>query len=594
MAIAPLQERICAARGSRTYDGRRLGGFALAALITAGALTGCGFTGFATTEYSAASSNGANEPLRSEHTLDGDVLYKLLVGEFASHRGDLLLALENYLEVAEQTRDAAVAARATKLAVYAHANDRALEAAQLWTDADPSSVEGRRVLASLLIRAGEIDRAVEHLDEIVKAGSEPPGSGFHHAAKILGAEKDTEAAIAVMRQLVRGHQDDAEAQLALARLLVRTKNVDEALAVVDSAYELHPGNARIAVLQAHMRQRANDLDGAFHGLEEFLERAPTSGLARMAYARMLVDARRFEQARSEFEHLVAEEPENDDARYALGLLLLQTNRLDEATRQFERLANRESRRDTALYYLGRIAESQERYAEAVTSYRRVRRGEHRLSAQIRVAMLLADSGEIEAARRHLHGMRSETTQEAVRVYSAEAGLLTRFARYDEAMDVYDASLEEFPGNTDLLYARGMLAAKMDRLDILERDMRAIIAREPDNADALNALGYTLADLTDRYEEAYALIKRAIELKPGDQYIVDSLGWVLHRMGRHREALVELRRAMSMNPDPEIAAHLGEVLWVLGNKVEARAVWSTALETAPDDEHLLDVIQRFGL
>ena len=209
-------------------------------------------------------------------------------------------------------------------------------------------------------------------------------------------------------------------------------------------------------------------------------------------------------------------------------------------------------------------------------------------------MLLADSGEVEAAQRHLHGVRSETTQEAVRIYSAEAGLLSRFARYDQAMEVYDAALEEFPGNSDLLYARGMLAVRMDRLDVLERDMRAIIAREPDNADALNALGYTLADRTDRYEEAYALIKRAIELKPDDHYIVDSLGWVLHRMGRHREALVQLRRAMSINPDPEIAAHLGEVLWVLGNKVEARAVWSTALETAPDDEHLLDVIERFGL
>ena len=594
MAIAPLQEGIRAAPGLRTCVGRRFGGFALAALVTAGALTGCGFTDFATPEDSAASSNGASGSARSDRTLNGDVLYKLLVGELASHRGDLLLALENYLEVAEQTRDAAVAARATKLAVYAHADDSALEAARLWIDADPSSVEGRRVLASLLIRAGDIDGAVEHLDAIVKTGSEPPGAGFHQAAKILGAEKDTEAAVGVMRQLVRGHEDDVEAQLALARLLARTGNVDESSEVVDRAFELHPGNARIAVLQARMRQRADDVAGAFRVLEEFLERAPTSGMARMAYARMLVDARRYEQARAEFEHLVAEEPGNDDARYALGLLLVQTNRLDEAARQFEILANRETRRDTAHYYLGRIAESQERYADAVASYRRVRRGEHRLNAQIRIAMLLADSGEIEAARRHLHGVRSANTQEAVRVYSAEAGLLTRFARYDEAMDVYDASLEEFPGNTDLLYARGMLAAKMARLDIVERDMRAIIAREPDNADALNALGYTLADLTDRYEEAYALIKRAIELKPDDHYIVDSLGWVLHRMGRHREALVELRRAISLNPDPEIAAHLGEVLWVLGNKVEARAVWTTALETAPDDEHLLDVIQRFGL
>ena len=594
MATAPSPASTHAARWRTFPPARRLGKVALAALITGGALTGCGFTGSAHDGAGAISSNAASGSLSTDPTLNGEVLYKLLLGELASHRGDLLLALENYLEVAGITGDAAVAARATKLAVFAHAEERALEAARMWIAADPSSTEGRRVLASLLIRAGDADGAVEHLDVIVKAGSEPPGAGFHHAAEILGAEKDTEAAVAVMKRLVRDHEDDSESQLALARLLVRTGRTEEATAVVDRAYEIDPGSARIVVLQARLRQRANDSEGAFRVLEEFLQRVPGSGMVRMAYARMLVDARRYEQARAEFEHLVAEEPENDDARYALGLLLVQTNRLDEAARQFESLAHRDSRRDAAHYYLGRIAESQERYADAIGSYRRVRRGEHRLNAQIRVAVLLADSGEVEAARRHLHGVRSETTQDAVRIYSAEAGLLARFARYAEAMDVYDASLEEFPGNSDLLYARGMLAAKMDRLDVLERDMRAIIAREPDNADALNALGYTLADRTDRLEEAYALIKRAIELKPDDHYIIDSLGWVLHRMGRHREALVQLRRAMSINPDPEIAAHLGEVLWVLGNKVEARAVWSTALEAAPDDEHLLDVIQRFGL
>ena len=583
-----------AARGTRMPVGRRLGGFAVAALVTAGVLPGCAVTEPAVLGAVAVSLNRTDKAPPSEDELNGDVLYKLLVGELASHRGDMLLALENYLEVARETRDAGVAARATKLAMFAHAEERGLEAARLWTDADPSSVEGRQVLASLLIHAGEIDEAAEHLDRIVKTVSEPPGAGFRRVVEVLGAEKDTEAAVAVMRRLLRGREDSAEAQLALARLLVRTGNVDEAAEAVDRAYTLEPDSARAAVLKARLRQRADDTEDALRVLQDFIERVPASATVRMVYARMLVDARRYEQARAEFERLVAEEPGNDDARYALGLLLVQTDRLDEATQQFERLANHESRRDAAYYYLARIAESQERYADAIDSYRRVRRGEHRLNAQIRIGVLLANGGDVDAARRHLHGVRSESTQDAVRIYNAEAGLLARFARYDEAMEVYDASLEAFPGNTDLLYSRGMLAVRMDRLDILERDMRAIIERHPDNAEALNALGYTLADRTDRYEEAYALIKRAIELKPDDHYIIDSLGWVLHRMGRHREALVQLRRAMSINPDPEIAAHLGEVLWVLGNKVEARAVWSTALEAAPDDEHLLDVIERFGL
>ena len=571
---------------------QRLGATALVATFVAGVLTGCGTIDPQLNEADAVQSDGATRLSTDEHTLDGDVLYRLLVGELASHRGDLQLALRNYLDVAEDTRDAGVAARATKLAIYAHSEDLALRAAHLWSEADPSNVEARQVLASLLLRSGDIDSAVEHLSEVVIALSDSAGTGFHRTAELLGAEKDTETAVATMRQLIAGHEEDAQAQLALARLLVRTGNVEDAAAAADRSYEIDPGNARTAVLRARLRRSADDVEGAFGILEDFLSGTSESGTVRMAYARMLVDATRYEEARAEFEHLVAEAPENDDARYALGLLLVQTKRLDEATEQFERLASRDSRRDAAYYYLARIAESQDRTADAIASYRRVRRGEHRLNAQIRVAVLLADNGSVEAARRHLHGVRSETAQEAARIYSAEAGLLARVARYDEAMDVYDAALEAFPGNSDLLYARGMLAVKMDRLDILERDMRAIIEREPDNADALNALGYTLADRTDRYEEAYALIKRAIELKPDDHYIVDSLGWVLHRLGRHQEALVQLRRAMSINPDPEIAAHLGEVLWVLGNKVEARAVWSTALESAPNDERLLDVIERF--
>ena len=418
MAIAASQEWSCTAGGLCVHALQRLGGFALAATIVASTLSGCGASGPKGDEAGAVQSEAATDPSSARHTLDGDVLYRLLVGELASHRGDLQLALENYLDVAEDTRDAGVAARATKLAVFAHSEELALKAARLWSDVDSSSVEARQVLASLLIRAGDIDSAVEHLDEIVHTLSDPPGTGFHRAAELLGAEKDAEAAVTTMRQLVFGHEDDAEAQLALARLLVRTGNVEEASEAADRSYEIDPGNARTAVLRARLRQSAKDTEGAFSVLEEFLAGTPESGSVRMTYARMLVDARRYEEARAEFEYLVAEEPENDDARYALGLLLVQTNRLDEATEQFERLASRDSRRDAAHYYLARIAESQQRPDDAIASYRRVRRGEHRLNAQIRVAVLLADNGNVEAARRHLHGVRSETVQEAVRIYSA--------------------------------------------------------------------------------------------------------------------------------------------------------------------------------
>ena len=566
----------------------------LVLVAVAGTLVGCTAATPAPTGTAAIAARATEASPAPGTALYPDIMFKLLVGELASHRGDFPLALEHYLDAARETRDASVAARGVQIATLARDDERALEAARLWSELDPSSMDATQILAPLQLRTGDTVGAVERLDEIARAMTDPPGSGFQRVAELLAGEKDSASAIDAMRQLVAMHDDNADAYLALSRLLARTGELEEALVEVErgSALDLH--NERVAIFEARLRQRLDEIDLAIEGLSEFLERVPDSSSARMSYARMLVDAGRYDEALAEFERLVADAPDDDEARFALGLLFVQTERLDEAVQHLEAIPNSSSRRPSALFYLARIAESQQRFDDAIATYLRVRRGEHRLNAQIRVAILLAENGDLDTARRHLHGVRTLNTRERVRVLLAEGGLLMRAERYEDAMSVYDQSLEDLPGNTDLLYARGMLAERMDRLDLLERDMREIITREPDNAEALNALGYTLADRTDRYEEAYELIMRAIELKPDDHYIVDSLGWVLYRLGRHEEALEHLQRAMSITPDPEIAAHLGEVLWVLGQKVEAREVWNTALERSPDDENLLEVIDRYGL
>ena len=197
------------------------------------------------------------------------------------------------------------------------------------------------------------------------------------------------------------------------------------------------------------------------------------------------------------------------------------------------------------------------------------------------------------ARQHLHGLRARNRADSVRIFRTEAELLARAEQLEESLRVYNDALASFPKETGLLYARAMLAVRLDMIERTEADLRDILSREPDNADALNALGYTLADRTERYDEAYELIKRAAELKPGDHYVVDSLGWVLFRLGRHEEAIKYLREAMELKADPEVAAHLGEVLWVSGDREGAMSVWNTALEAQPEDKRLLDVVKRFA-
>lgn len=562
------------------------------ALVLAGCASLEGVDEAARTEAPEAVPEAA-APMEREPEFQADIFYKVLVAEFAGRRGQLPLAVSSYLEAARQTRDPDIAERATRVAVFARDQENGLEAARLWTEISPEQVTAKQVYMALLVRAGEQDLAAAQARAIVDHWGPHDAQGFNTVSDTLGREKDRAAAVRVMERTVAGHGENAHALFAFAHLLVRAGQTDRAVALTRRVLELDPGNSRAVVFYARVLRSQGDTEGAIKILADASASKPDDTELRLTYARLLVDAKRYEEARVEFQRVADADPDNADVRYALGLLLLQTNYHDAAEAQFKRLINLGSRTLAAYFYLGQIAENRKQPEEALAAYARVDRGEHYLNAQIRVAVLLADGGDLEGAREHLQGLTRRDSKESIRVYRAEAEVLSRHEQVSEAIGVYDGALEEFPGNTDLLYARAMLAAKLDRVDDLERDLREVLAREPNNADALNALGYTLADRTERYDEALDLIKRAMAIKPNDYYILDSMGWVLYRLGRYQESLTYLRRALELNDDPEIAAHLGEVLWVMGERDSARQVWETALKSTPDDKRLLDVIKRFS-
>ncbi|HSS66707.1 MAG TPA: tetratricopeptide repeat protein [Gammaproteobacteria bacterium] len=569
---------------------------AIASAAFAVALAGCsatstdddGLRGDSSADQSPTIAGPASEPTQ----LSQEVLYKLLLAEIAGRRGEVSLALDNYLEVAEETRDPGAAERAVSIAVFARDEERGIKAARLWTEVSPNNLDARRVYGALLMRAGREDQAVDELNHIV-APPNDTADRFALIGDMLARERDQDSAARVMERIAGRHPNNIDATFALAQFLGRSGKFERSLELLDQLLLVQPGHEQALIYQARILQREGKTTEALSAMSRYLEQRPDSQEVRMTYARLLVDAKRYEEARQQFELLSERNPEDGDVAYALGLLLLQTNRYDEAAVQFERLVALNERVDAALYYLGQIAESKNDPVAALGAYGRVDRGDHYLNAQIRIGVVLAEEGEIEKARAQLHGIRVSNQQEAVRVYRSEADILARADRLRDAMGVYDTALDEYPGNSDLLYARAMLAEKLDMIEVLERDLREILSREPNNADALNALGYTLADRTNRYEEALELIKQAYELRPDDHYIVDSMGWIMYRLGRYEEALKFLRRAMELNNDPEVAAHLGEVLWVMGDKAAARKIWNTALESTPDDERLLDVIKRFG-
>lgn len=530
-------------------------------------------------------------PPRPKIELTEDILFKILVAEVAGQRGKLNIAVENYLELARSTRDPAVIERATRIAVYARDDAAAYDAAKLWIEVDPESPDAHQVLAVMTLRKGNIDEALKHLEIILAATKGKLDQKLWMIANFLGREEDQAAVMQLMERLMAKHMDDADAIYAFAHVTARMGDLDRSQKLLERVLELKPDNEAAAMTYVSLLQKMGNTNQALEWLEKELKDREDDFNLRMAYARLLTDAKRFDDARRQFEILSVQAPNNVDILYALGLLYLQVNRLDDAEKYFTRLSELKKRVFDANYYLGRIAEERKELDKATDLYEGVHGGENYFDARIRLSLILAKQGEVEKALNNIREIEKPDDANRIILIQAEGEILTEQKRYQEAMDVFNQAIEE-QSHPDLLYSRAMLAEKMDRLDILEEDLKAIIEQDADNATALNALGYTLADRTDRYEEALGYIQRAYELSPDDFYILDSMGWVMYRLGRMDEAVDFLRKALELRNDPEIAAHLGEVLWVMGDKQAARKVWESALKDTPTDDRLLNVIERF--
>lgn len=531
-------------------------------------------------------------PKRPHLELTEDILYKLLVAEIAGQRGHLDIAIKNYLELARSTRDPEIASRATRIAVYARDDNAAFEAASIWLELDPENTDAHQVLAVMAVRQGDLETAMEHFQYILKNSQGVLDQKLWVIANLLGKEQDQEIVQQVIDRLMENHQDDPDALYAYAHVMSRLNDDDKSLEILQKLLTIVPDNVNATISYVSILQKLGRTGEAITWLEQSLNDNENNFELRMYYARLLTDEKRFSDARQQFEILASEAPNNTDVIYALGLLYLQDNRLDESQTYFERLEKLESHSDEASYYLGRIAEEKGDFENATNWYQSIQQGSNYFDAQIRLGMLIAKQGKLQDARKHIQNIRIENDQQKLILIQAEGELLTQEKHYAEAMEIYNQALESST-DLDLLYARAMLAEKMNRLDVLEQDLKAIIEQDPENAQALNALGYTLADRTDRYQEAYTFIKRALDLKPDDFYILDSMGWVLYRLGRLDEAIDYLNQALAKRSDPEIAAHLGEVLWVMGDKAGARKIWEAALQQTPEDSKLLDVIKRFN-
>ena len=537
----------------------------------------------------AAKADAAQANLPKQDLTEA-VLYEYLLAEIAGQRGAVGLSAQAYADLAKRTRDPRIARRAAEVAVYARMPGAAIDAARIWYESEPSSIQALQALTSLLLAAKREDEALPYLQK--RINEDPSGGSFLQLQRLFTGAQDKALTLKLVQQLAQPYPQVAQAHYAIAQAAAGAGESALALEEVRAASALRPEWELPVLLEAQLLQRQSNAL-ALERLAAFLERHPKEREVRLSYARLLVSERKYTEARVEFQTLSRDFPDNADVVFAVGVLSLQLQDYALAQANFKRLLELPYRdRNTVRMYLGQIAEEQKNYTEALRWYDEVSSGDALLRAQLRIALVLGKQGKLDEARARLRQAEAGSVEGTVQLLLTEAQLLRDANRAREAFELIGNALKTLPDQPELLYDYAMLAEKLDRVDLLESNLRKLIRLQPEHAHAHNALGYSLADRNLRLPEAQGLIEKALQLSPEDPFIIDSMGWLMYRMGKHKQALEYLRKAYSARPDPEIAAHLGEVLWTAGEHSEAEKIWGEASKKTPGNDALNNTIKRF--
>jgi tetratricopeptide (TPR) repeat protein len=538
-----------------------------------------------------------NSSISSDTATDSvsDLMFEVLSGELAGKLGDLDASKEFYSRAAELTDDPDVVERAMRIAIFAKDWPLAIKNAHRWSEVLNDNLESQQVLGVLYLRNGDIDAAETHFSNVMTAAADSPSQGFSIISSTLARIEDVDSSLALMDRLVTKRFDNPYGHLSYANLAMQARKFKLAVDQSELAIGFKPDLTEARILRSRALAALGDDEAAFIEMKMLVAEEPKNFELRLSYARMLLQANRFEMASAELETLLDQRPDDPDLRYTLGLTYVQTESYEQANENFQYLVDHNHRLDEAYYYLGRIAEAQGDIDEAIQKFKQVAYGTVYYDSAVRLAGLYVEKEGMTFARNYLAEVRSDANhpEDIIRLYLSEGQLLHEKDLFEEAYDIYSEGLREFPRHPDLLYARALTAESFNRIDLLESDLLDILQLDPDNANALNALGYTLADHGVRIDEAQKYVERAYELKPNDPAIIDSMGWVHFRLGNYAEAETFLRKALDMLDDAEIIGHLGEILWAQGNEDEARELLLEALDRFPEDDYIQDLIKQYS-
>ena len=515
----------------------------------------------------------------------------LLQAEIELQRNEYKAAAEEYAKAAELSEDVEVARQATRVSYSYGFNEDALRAAERWLELDEDNDEAMLYVAQLQLRNGDLKDARRSFERLLDRGNEPVDERLVALIPFL-SEEDPEDADWLMRQLAKPYKNSASAHYAAGVLALQAGDTDEARKRAQTAIDLKKEWVQPHLLYARSLLLAGKEDAAIDYTARMVGDSPDPDPeARLELAIMYLAAERDEDALSQVNQVLLEQPARTDALRLMAIINFRQENLDAAWSDFQDLLASGRHTMDALYYLGRIADRRQEYDQAVAFYSQVIAGQNAVSAQRRASGIMAQEGEPEKAIAHLEEFGETHPNFAIDMMQARAQLLASLDRYPEALDLYDRVVEYRPDSESVALGKAELLLRMDRVDEAIDEYRAAVKRWPDSAMTLNALGYTLADRTTRYREAARLIKKALDKEPESAAIIDSWGWVLYRQGKYDEALVELNRAYESLKDPEVAAHIVEVLWKLERLDEAKQVLEDAETIFPENEILENVRER---
>ncbi|MEO7478838.1 MAG: hypothetical protein ABIT64_06380 [Lysobacteraceae bacterium] len=519
-----------------------------------------------------------------------DVLSPLLQGEFALQAGDDALAARDYVEAAQKTDDPALAKRATEIALLGHQDRLAASALARWRQLDPASKDVAWAEALLALRTGDRATARRDLLAMLSAGD----AGWKNAVRVLASATDSATSALVAGDLLtQGHWPrDINAWLAFGAVSQRLGDAGLTQRIVGEAIRRFPNDARARLLESARLREQGDPAGARRAVNRALVSEIHDAGVRNVIASELALLNDPKAAAA----ALAKGPQDTTSYISRAAYLAQADDNPGLAKLYAEVKSLAPEPDAQRrLLLGQLAEYLKHDDQALAWYRGIPKGTAYGDARNRIAAVLAARDDLDGALQILRDQQHDDAvddQAQIDSYQLEAELLSQHGRNDEALAAYGRGLAMFDGDTGLLYGRALLLEGMDRIADAETDLRNIIAMEPDNTQALNALGYTLADRTSNYAEAQVLIEHALRLQPDSPAILDSLGWVQHRLGRNAEALHNLRRAFALQKDAEIAAHLGEVLWLTGDKDAARNVWKQGLAIDKENRAMQRVVQDY--